>query len=91
MEWEYKEVTLGTGGFFGGKVEVSQLEALMNNLGRDGWELGSAFAKRSKVGLRSNLIQSTHPQNIKTIINIVNVINYLSSETPKFLPDKGVN
>ena len=50
MEWEYKVVTLATGGFFGGKVDISQMEAVMNNLGRDGWELSSAFGTNEGYG-----------------------------------------
>jgi len=56
MTWEYKVVTLGTGGFFGGKVEVPHLEALMNNLGRDGWELGSAFSTNEGYGKSRDVV-----------------------------------
>ena len=56
MEWEYKVVTIGTSGFLGGKVEVSQLEALMNNLGRDGWELGSAFGTNEGYGRSKDVV-----------------------------------
>ncbi len=50
MEWEYKVITLRTEGFFGGKIDTSQLEVLMNSLGRDGWELSSAFGTNEGYG-----------------------------------------
>jgi len=44
MEWEYKAMTVKTHGFMGGKVDVPQLEALMNSYGNKGWELTSGFS-----------------------------------------------
>ncbi len=35
---------LGTTGFLGGKLDEKALEAKMNELGKAGWELISAFA-----------------------------------------------
>ena len=43
MRWEYKSVQIETKGIWGGKVEGSELDRLMNELGELGWELVSAF------------------------------------------------
>ena len=43
MRWEYKTVKLATTGFLGGKLDELKLDALMNQLGAEGWELVSAF------------------------------------------------
>ena len=56
MEWEYKAVTLRTEGFWGGEVDIAQLEALMNNLGRDGWELTSALGTNEGYGRSRNVV-----------------------------------
>jgi hypothetical protein len=42
--WEYKTVELAAEmTFLGGKVDPAKLDALLNDLGRQGWELVSAF------------------------------------------------
>ncbi|MBI1381431.1 MAG: DUF4177 domain-containing protein [Planctomycetaceae bacterium] len=43
MIWEYKTVKLRTTGFTGGKLDELQLDATLNALGRDGWELAAAL------------------------------------------------
>lgn len=43
MKWEYKTIKLRATGFAGGKFDETQLDAMMNDLGRDGWELAAAF------------------------------------------------
>ncbi len=47
MRWEYKTVKLATTGFMGGKLDELKLDALMNQLGAEGWELVSAFDTNS--------------------------------------------
>lgn len=42
-QWEYKTVKYHTGGFMGGKVNVEELDELLNSLGFEGWELVSCF------------------------------------------------
>jgi uncharacterized protein DUF4177 len=49
MRWEYRTVALGASqGFWpfaaGGDIEGDELNAALNRLGREGWELVSAFA-----------------------------------------------
>ncbi len=43
MKWEYKTIKLKANGFLGGKIDEAQLDDMMNDLGRDGWELAAAF------------------------------------------------
>lgn len=50
MKWEYKAIKLATTGFTGGKVDEAQLEAFMNELGSQGWELVSAFDTNQAYG-----------------------------------------
>ncbi len=37
-KFEYKVVTYDPSGFFGGNVQVNQVENQLNKLGNDGWE-----------------------------------------------------
>jgi hypothetical protein len=45
MRWEYKAIKLDAAGVWlsQGHVDEAALEAVMNRLGSDGWELVSAF------------------------------------------------
>lgn len=43
MRWEYKTVQFAAKGFLGGKLDSGQIEAHMNSLGAEGWELVTAF------------------------------------------------
>ena len=44
MQWEYETVKLGTKGFWmGGDLDVTEFTTMLNDLGRDRWELVSAF------------------------------------------------
>ena len=42
-KWEYKMTKMGAGGLLGGKIDESELEFSMNELGSDGWELVAVF------------------------------------------------
>ena len=50
MEWEYKTIRFRPAGFWGGQVDESQLDAVINGLGRDGWELATSFATNEAYG-----------------------------------------
>ncbi len=50
MKWEYKVIKLATTGFAGGKLNEAQLEAFMNELGSQGWELVSTFDTNQAYG-----------------------------------------
>ena len=49
-KWEYKTIKLAATGFLGGKFDESTLDAFMNDLGREGWELASAFDTNKSYG-----------------------------------------
>jgi len=51
MKWEYKTISLrATGWLSGGKVDTGQLDALMNTLGANGWELVAALSTNEVSG-----------------------------------------
>jgi hypothetical protein len=50
MKWEYKSLKLGTTGLLGGKIDVESLDAYMNILGEEGWELVAAFDTNQAYG-----------------------------------------
>ena len=56
MEWEYKTAKLRPQGFFGGVVDEAQLDAVLNGLGRDGWELTTSFATHEGYGRTRDVI-----------------------------------
>jgi hypothetical protein len=41
--WEYKTVKVETKGFRGGILDTNEFDALLNQLGRAGWELVATF------------------------------------------------
>lgn len=44
MQWEYKTIKLATTGFWvTGNLDEAKFNDLLNDLGRDRWELVSAF------------------------------------------------
>ena len=44
LQWEYKTVKLKLGGFLGGKIDQNQLDTILEQSGREGWELVTVFA-----------------------------------------------
>jgi hypothetical protein len=50
MKWEYKTVKLKATGLMGGRIDEDQLDALMNELGGQGWELAAAFDTNEGYG-----------------------------------------
>jgi hypothetical protein len=56
MQWEYKTITLKTGGFMGGDFETGDLDRMLNKLGRDGWELTSAFDTSQGAGKSRDIV-----------------------------------
>jgi hypothetical protein len=57
MKWEYKTIKFGAkGGFFGGKLDEKKLEAYINELGRDGWELVTAFDTNMAQGQTRDIV-----------------------------------
>ena len=56
MKWEYRTMKVATGGFVGGKLDVTKLDGLMNSLGADGWELVSAFDTNQSYGASRDVV-----------------------------------
>jgi len=56
MNWEYKTVKLATTGFSGGKLDEVELEGKMNQLGRQGWELTTAFDTNQAYGQTRDVV-----------------------------------
>ena len=56
MQWEYKTVKLAAKGVFGGKFDAAQLDAMMNDLGRNGWELSAAFDTNQSYGQTRDIV-----------------------------------
>jgi len=54
--WEYKTIKLGTQGMLGGKLDEEKLDALMNKLGREGWELAAAFDTNQAYGASRDVV-----------------------------------
>jgi hypothetical protein len=50
MNWEYRTIKLATSGFLGGKFDEHQLDACMNQLGSQGWELVTGFDTNKSYG-----------------------------------------
>lgn len=58
MKWEYKTIKLrATVGWFGGaRTDEGQLDAMMNELGGQGWELAAAFDTNEAPGTRDVVV-----------------------------------
>ncbi|MET3288780.1 DUF4177 domain-containing protein [Brevibacillus fluminis] len=42
-KWEYRTVKYLTTGFFGGKLDETEFDKILNEMGEEGWELVSCF------------------------------------------------
>ena len=56
MTWEYKTVSLATGGLLGGKFDPEKLDEVLNDLGAEGWELTSAFDTNQSYGATRDIV-----------------------------------
>jgi hypothetical protein len=54
--WEYKTIKLSTTGWTGGKLDTDTFENLLNSLGREGWELVSAFDTNQSYGATRDVV-----------------------------------
>ncbi len=56
MKWEYKILKITATGFMGGKFDDKDLTDQMNELGRDRWELTSAFDTNMGQGATRDVV-----------------------------------
>lgn len=57
MQWEYKTVKLATTGFWvGGNLDSVKFTEMLNELGRDRWELVSAFDTNQSHGATKDVV-----------------------------------
>jgi len=49
-KWEYKTIKLGATGILGGVLDEAKLDARMNELGAQRWELAAAFDTNKQAG-----------------------------------------
>jgi len=57
MKWEYKTIKIGAqGGFLGGKFDEKAMDTYINELGRDGWELTTAFDTNMSQGQTRDIV-----------------------------------
>ena len=55
MQWEYKTLSYKKAAWLSGSLEVTELETILNDLGRDRWELVSA-APNAHLGHQRGLV-----------------------------------
>ena len=56
MRFEYKTIKLATGGLLGGKFDASSLDAELNRLGEQGWELTRSLDTNSMNGQTRDIV-----------------------------------
>jgi|WetSurMetagenome_2_1015567.scaffolds.fasta_scaffold2228090_1 hypothetical protein len=57
MKWEYKTIKLAATGFWmGGKIDEVKLDAMMNDLGSQGWELVAALDTNEAYGNTKDVV-----------------------------------
>jgi hypothetical protein len=50
QRWEYRTIKLNTKGMMGGVLDTAAFDAMLNQLGNDGWELIAAFDTNQSYG-----------------------------------------
>ncbi len=55
-KYEYKVMVYNTQGFFGGNVEVGQIEDQLNLLGDGGWEMVSSTSTNQSYGASKSIV-----------------------------------
>ena len=56
MKWEYKTLCLSIRGFMVPNVDTEEIDSALGRLGRDGWELVSAFDTNAGAGASFQLV-----------------------------------
>lgn len=54
--WEYKTILFDTVAFLSGKIDVVGLEKVLNDSGREGWELVNLAPHISRLGKGGGLV-----------------------------------
>jgi hypothetical protein len=54
--WEYKTILYDTVAFLSGKIDVVGLEKVLNDSGREGWELVNMAPHLSRLGKGGGLV-----------------------------------
>lgn len=54
--WEYKTVQFETKGVTGGKLDINNFNSVLNDHGRNGWELVSCFDTNQSYGASRSVI-----------------------------------
>lgn len=54
--WEYKTILFDTVAFLSGKIDVVGLEKVLNDSGREGWELVNMAPHISRLGKGGGLV-----------------------------------
>ena len=55
-KWEYRSVRLDVGGWIGPKLDLSELDATLNSVGAEGWELVSAVDLNQSDGRSAAIV-----------------------------------
>ena len=56
IQWEYKTLEFVTKGFAGGLLDISSFNQILNDYGREGWELVSCFDTNQSQGASRRVI-----------------------------------
>lgn len=56
MRWEYRVIKVGIGGFLGPQTSMEKLEAVLDQLGQDRWELVSVEDTSVQRGVSDDLL-----------------------------------
>lgn len=56
MSWQYKTIKVTASGFFGGKLDESDFDRVLNQLGSERWELVSCFDTNSAYGQTRDVV-----------------------------------
>lgn len=55
-KFEYKVFAFDTKGFWGGRVEIDQIENQLNQLGNEGWEMVSCTSTNQSYGASKSIV-----------------------------------
>ena len=55
-KFEYKVFAFDTKGFWGGRVEIDQIENQLNQLGNEGWEMVSCTSTNQSYGASKSIL-----------------------------------